>query len=44
MRRGAGKGKEHRVLSAPFPAMFAVSREHRIQPDAQCGGLEWSAR
>lgn len=32
-----GKGKEHKVLSA-------MSREHRIQPDAQCGGLEQSAR
>lgn len=27
------------VLSAPFLAMFAVSHEHRVQPDAHCEGL-----
>lgn len=30
--------KEHMVLSALFPDTFAGSHEHRIQPDAQCGG------
>lgn len=34
-----GRREEHVVLSAPFLAMFAVSHEHRIQPDAQWEGL-----